>query len=76
MTPKQIKVLRIKLGLSQQAFSNRLGVGVATVSRWETGKTRPSPMAIKLLRLLCLQDKPSSYTQDNACMSCLPSGDA
>jgi len=54
MTPKQIKVLRIKLGLSQQAFSNRLGVGVATVSRWETGKTRPSPMAIKLLRLLCL----------------------
>lgn len=38
-----LKKLRELLGISQQELSNRLGVGVTTVSRWERGI---SPMTL------------------------------
>jgi len=41
--------LRTKLGLTQEAFAIKLGVSLMTVRRWETGKTKPSRMAQKLL---------------------------
>ena len=44
-----IKKTRIDLGLSQEGLARRLGVSLQTIHRWETGKTKPSPMAIKLL---------------------------
>jgi transcriptional regulator with XRE-family HTH domain len=38
------EVLRVRaeLGETQQAFAHRLGVGMATVQRWEYGSARPS----------------------------------
>jgi len=44
-----IKRLRKKLGLSQDAFAARLGVAPYTVRRWESGKTKPSRMARRLI---------------------------
>ncbi len=44
-----IKRLRKKLGLSQDAFAVKLGVAPMTVRRWESGTTKPSRMAQKLL---------------------------
>jgi putative zinc finger/helix-turn-helix YgiT family protein len=37
LTPQEIRQGREKLGLTQKQFANLLGVGEATVSRWETG---------------------------------------
>jgi|FLYL01.1.fsa_nt_gi transcriptional regulator with XRE-family HTH domain len=45
ISPEQIKELRKSLGMSQQEFAQTLGVGVATVSRWETGEAKPTGTA-------------------------------
>src|SRR5262249_34921538 len=37
LAPEEIRIGRAKLGLKQKQFANLLGVGEATVSRWETG---------------------------------------
>ena len=37
LAPEEIRQGREKLGLTQKQFANLLGVGEATVSRWETG---------------------------------------
>ncbi|MBY0525832.1 MAG: type II toxin-antitoxin system MqsA family antitoxin [Gemmataceae bacterium] len=37
LTPEEIRHGRDKLALTQKQFANLLGVGEATVSRWETG---------------------------------------
>jgi len=44
-----IKKFREKLGLTQDEFAVKLGVAPFTVRRWESGKTKPSRMAQKLL---------------------------
>jgi len=38
--------------LSQQAFSNELGVSLTTVNRWENGNFKPSHFALKELQKL------------------------
>jgi len=42
----EVRELREKLNLSQQSFAERLGVGIASVSRWERGAGRPSKLAM------------------------------
>jgi len=44
MEHKQIKGLRIELGLSQEKFAQLLGVSLQTVRRWEEGLTKPLPI--------------------------------
>jgi putative transcriptional regulator len=44
--PSKIKALRARLGITQEQFASLLGVTFSTVNRWETGKSRPSPLAI------------------------------
>lgn len=63
LAPEEIRLGREKLGLTQKQFANLLGVGEATVSRWETGTQiqqramdrflrvcLASPAAVELLR--------------------------
>jgi len=45
--PKMIKELRAALGLTQEQFAGRVGVTFSTVNRWENGKGKPSPLAMK-----------------------------
>lgn len=50
-----LKDLRIKLGLSQQAFATSLGVSMGAVSRWENGHRSMSltlPQMASLIKLL------------------------
>lgn len=47
--PEYIKLLRAKLGLTQQALADLLNVSFATVNRWENGQTKPSNLSIKQL---------------------------
>ena len=63
LAPEEIRQGRDTLGLTQKQFANLLGVGEATVSRWETGAQiqqramdrflracLASPAAVELLR--------------------------
>lgn len=43
--PAQIKRLRARLGLTQAALAERLGVSFPTINRWEKGKSRPSQLS-------------------------------
>jgi DNA-binding transcriptional regulator YiaG len=56
MTPVQIRTLRKKLKLSPEDFASRLGFTGKdrriTVWRWETGKRRPSPQTLLLMKAL------------------------
>lgn len=44
-----VKQTRKRLGLTQLEFAQRLRVSFQTVNRWENGKTKPLPMALKLI---------------------------
>ena len=60
MTPDEFIAVRTALGLSQAGMAEALGVDQATVSRWETGKTRiPPPVE---LALATLKEKLQSMT--------------
>ena len=48
-----IKVIRQKSLLSQEAFAKILGVSFTTVNRWETGKSKPSYKTMKLIGDYC-----------------------
>ena len=37
----RLRLLRTRLGLSQEQLARRLGVSFATVNRWESGRSRP-----------------------------------
>lgn len=41
----KLKEVRRKLGLTQEALAQRLGVSFTSVNRWENGQTNPSPLA-------------------------------
>lgn len=50
--PAHIKRLRARLGLTQAALAERLGVSFPTINRWENGKSRPSQLSWnQILRL-------------------------
>lgn len=48
-----IKSVRQKCLLSQEAFAKVLGVSFTTVNRWETGKSKPSYKALKMIDEYC-----------------------
>ena len=58
MNDKQIRELRLELGLSQERFARLLGVALQTVRRWEEGLTKPLPIInLKLEKLQKKLDK-------------------
>jgi len=47
-----LKTIREAMGLTQEQFAAEFGVTVATVNRWENGRTIPQPLAMKNLKEL------------------------
>jgi putative transcriptional regulator len=47
-----VRGLRLRLGLTQEKFAARLGVTFPTINRWENGRTKPSPLALKQIEAL------------------------
>lgn len=47
-----LKALRERLGVSQEAFALRYGLDVATLRNWEQGRTQPDGPAAVLLQLI------------------------
>jgi DNA-binding transcriptional regulator YiaG len=48
-TPQRVKGIRIRLGLTQQAFADKVKVNVNMVCRWEAGATPTSGPNLKAL---------------------------
>ena len=44
---QELRKLRKRVGLSQQALAVRLGIALPTVSRWENRRSKPSPLALE-----------------------------
>jgi DNA-binding XRE family transcriptional regulator len=55
LTPAEIKAVRERTGLSQEAIAHWLGVGEKTYTRWETGKSVQNKANDSLIRLLNLK---------------------
>ncbi|MFZ0927777.1 MAG: helix-turn-helix transcriptional regulator [Syntrophobacteraceae bacterium] len=47
-----IREIRERMELSQEKFAAKLGVTFPTVSRWEHGRAKPSPLALKQIENL------------------------
>lgn len=50
----QIRIMRQKMFLSQEAFASELNVSLATVYRWETGKSKPNLSAMRNIKAFCI----------------------
>jgi len=50
--PVYVRNLRRRLRMTQEQFGHALGITVGTVSRWENGRNRPSPLAVAEIRRL------------------------
>lgn len=46
----RVRAIRSRLGLTQRAFAERLGVRQQTVSEWETGVYAPRGASARMLR--------------------------
>lgn len=49
----EIKLLRQKCFLSQEAFAREIGVSFSSINRWEGGKSRPNMSAMKSIKEFC-----------------------
>jgi transcriptional regulator with XRE-family HTH domain len=45
--PRLVRELRQRTGLTQEKFAAKLGVTYPTINRWENGRAKPSPLALK-----------------------------
>ena len=50
---EDIKKLRLSAILTQEEFAKEVGVSFAPVNRWETGKSKPTIKAMKLIDEYC-----------------------
>ena len=50
---EKVKDTRKKVNFSQEDMAHQLGVSFATVNRWESGKTKPSKLALKAFEDFC-----------------------
>lgn len=61
-----VRLLRSRLDVSQEQLARRIGVSWSTVSRWENGRGKPSPLArerlVKSLREAGLVDRAAELT--------------
>jgi hypothetical protein len=50
---EEIKKIRQKCFLSQEALGRELGVSFSSINRWESGKTKPNMSAMKKFKEFC-----------------------
>ena len=50
--PRLVQELRERMGLTQEKFAAKLGVTYPTINRWENGRAKPSPLAMKQIEKL------------------------
>ncbi len=50
-----VRETRQRLELSQAKFATKLGVSFQSINRWENGRTKPLPIALKQIEYLLHQ---------------------
>lgn len=51
---EELKRLRQRTFMSQEAFAKELNVSFSTVNRWEGGRTKPNLAAMKSIKEFCV----------------------
>jgi putative transcriptional regulator len=69
-----VQALRGRTGLTQEQFAARLGVTFPTVSRWENGHTKPSPLALRQIQTLLQELGESAEVETPPNCAVLPQG--
>jgi DNA-binding transcriptional regulator YiaG len=57
LTPSDIKKVRRDLGLTAQAFADRLNIHISTVFKWESGERHPTYGKMVEINKLAQQSK-------------------
>ena len=52
MTADEIKLFRLKLGLTQEQLAHKIGATLSTVNTWERGRHRPTGLYRQALESL------------------------
>ncbi len=71
MTPRQLREFRQRLGITQVAFADAIGVAPNTVARWERGELNMRASTAKLIEMLIQNadltkpEIPASITRDD-----------
>jgi len=52
---EMLKDIRQKALMSQESFSKALSVSVATINRWENGRTTPNITAMSKIKGFCIE---------------------
>jgi putative transcriptional regulator len=52
LSPKQIRILRKRVRMSQAVFALFLNTSVSTVQKWEIGEKKPSGPSLRLLDII------------------------
>ena len=50
---ENVKQMRQRLFFSQEAFAKELNVNLTTVSRWDTGKSKPNMSTMRQIKEFC-----------------------
>ena len=53
---EQIRMIRQRMFLSQDAFAKMLHVSLSTVNRWEMGKSKPNLTAMRNIKEFCSEN--------------------
>ena len=53
--PAVVKLVREKLGMSQEDLARALNISFASINRWENGKNRPNKLALSVFLDFCEQ---------------------
>ena len=53
---EELKRIRQRSFLTQEAFAKEVNVSFSTVNRWENGKTKPNLIAMKNIKEFCDQN--------------------
>jgi type I restriction enzyme M protein len=59
-TSELLRETRSRLGLTQDKLATRLGAALPSVNRWENGKTKPDPRALRAIEQLLLEGGPTT----------------
>lgn len=57
MNAMEIKEIRERLGLTQEALAHLIGVSFQTINRWERGIFKPSRLALEKIKQLEEKEK-------------------
>ena len=63
---ENIKQTRQRLFFSQEVFAKELNVNITTVSRWETGNSKPNMSTMRQIKEFCIKHNADYKALENS----------